>query len=121
LTSRTSYKLRIEVKLVGNAIWDYVEYTSFRLASESQRYRLYISGYSGTNEMDPLHVYHNKRVFSTYDRLSYGTTCARVHGGGWWYLSCFSSCLNTIWRPELSGWNHWRGKLIEKSVMKIKG
>ena len=65
LTSAAPMKIRFD-------LWDkddnhaYAEYSSFSVASESDNYRLNISGYSGTAG-DSMKV-HNHMEFSTKDR-----------------------------------------------------
>ena len=74
----------------------YAHYTSFSIASESNKYAISVSGYSGTAGYDAL-KYHNSKPFTTKDRdhdaWSMGN-CAVSHNGAWWFDSCVYSRLN---------------------------
>ena len=73
LTSNRAYKLRFNLE-----DWDgnttYAEYSSFRVTSEADNYRLLLGDYSGTASDDQAQdeaegfLYHNNMQFSTYDR-----------------------------------------------------
>ena len=74
--------------------WAYASYRSFQVASASDRYRLYVSGYAGTAG-DSL-AYHNEHQFSTFDHSVSGT-CPVLYSGAWWYDSCHYSNLNGLY------------------------
>lgn len=68
------YRLRVEM-----VTWDdnqhWAEYQYFRLAPESERYRLHVSGYvpesdAGDSLTSAWDNDHNGQPFSTYDRYS---------------------------------------------------
>lgn len=61
--------------------------------SEENRYRLHVSGFSGTVE-DSFAWYHDQRAFSTPDT---GNICAEISHAGWWFHQCFSANLNGIY------------------------
>ena len=65
LTSKREYELRIDLQF--QSIIYHAHYDIFRLAGESDHYKLEVSGYSGTAG-DSL-SYHNMMAFSTPDRL----------------------------------------------------
>ncbi|NXG09719.1 FGL1L protein, partial [Sakesphorus luctuosus] len=97
---------RQKVYQVRFVIWDaskrkrFAEYNLFSLDDESQGYRLRLGAHSGTAEdamaSKGTTTMHDNMKFSTKDRdqdTSSGN-CASVHGGGWWFSSCYSVRLN---------------------------
>lgn len=63
------------------------------MENEENRYRLHVSGFSGTVE-DSFGWYHNRRAFSTPDT---GNICAEISHAGWWFHQCFSANLNGVY------------------------
>ena len=92
LTVNRRYKLKFNLQSRSNANnWYHAEYSTFRVLTEADNYRLQVSGYSGNAGRDAL-GYQNGMMFSTYDRdndLWSGGRCAVNHGGGFWYRSCY--------------------------------
>ncbi|XP_078699835.1 uncharacterized protein LOC144926706 [Branchiostoma floridae x Branchiostoma belcheri] len=131
LTAQKNYTLRVEVMDWENQK-RYAEYDTFRVAGESDGYRLTVSGYSGTAGDDM--TYNNGQRFSTVDRDNdgWGADCSQQYGqGGWWFRSCSASLLNGQYLsacvdscPYGQGvlWIHWRDRSYSlKSVsMKIR-
>lgn len=104
LTKQKGYRLRVDIVTSGGAS-KYEEYSSFRIDSESTKYRLVdIGSASGTaaNGME----YTNGRSFSTYDQdndeVCPNYHCAQKHKGGWWYgvsvwcPNCYSNYCNNF-------------------------
>eukprot|EP00058_Branchiostoma_floridae_P003923 XP_002589411.1 hypothetical protein BRAFLDRAFT_77854 [Branchiostoma floridae] len=135
LTNQKNYRLRIEL-LDWNNESAFAEYSTFRVSGESDGYRLYFSGYSGTAG-DSMTLGHslNRQRFSTVDRDNdawSSTHCSQQLGqGGWWFAACGNSVLNGRYLgncgyscPYRQGvlWAHWRGwRYSLKSVsMKIR-
>ncbi|XP_019632317.1 PREDICTED: microfibril-associated glycoprotein 4-like [Branchiostoma belcheri] len=95
LTTQKDYHLRIDM-----LSWDrrirYAKYYTFRVAGESNGYRLTVSGYSGTAGDSMRH--NNGQMFSTVDRdndVASNLDCSQQSGqGGWWYKDCSRSFLN---------------------------
>ena len=99
LTSNRAYKLRFNLE-----DWDgnttYAEYSSFRVTSEADNYRLLLGDYTGNASADQAFdisggfLYHNNSQFSTNDRdndLDASSSCAQAYNqGGFWYKSCFT-------------------------------
>ena len=121
-------ELRIELEdFSGNTA--YAHYTSFSIASESDKYALSVSGYSGTAGFDAL-AYHNGKPFSTKDRDhdTNSDNCAVRWTGAWWFHICHYSHLNGKYRsaggsfpqaegPVWGGFNDWRAvKLVEMKL-----
>ncbi|XP_021083539.1 angiopoietin-related protein 1 isoform X2 [Mesocricetus auratus] len=105
LSNQDNYKLMIELE-----DWSdkkvYAEYSSFRLESESEFYRLRLGTYQG-NAGDSM-MWHNGKQFTTLDRDKdmYTGNCAHFHKGGWWYNACAHSNLNGVWYRG----GHYRSK-----------
>jgi len=122
-------ELRIELEdFSGNTA--YAHYTSFSIASESDKYALSVSGYSGTAGFDAL-IYHNGKPFSTKDRDhdGYYANCAVEKTGAWWFEACHHSHLNGKYRaaggsfPRVEGpvwlrFNSWNA--VKFTEMKLR-
>lgn len=101
-------------------------YNHFALLSESEKYELEVSTYSGTAG-DALSE-HNGKKFSTIDRNNDGISslhCASTYGGGWWYLQdCVRAFLNGVYTTSPYGiaWEDWRGAdyQLKQSAMKLR-
>jgi len=100
LTNSQSYRLRVEMLVESNGLWYSAEYWKFKIASNSNKYRLNVAGYSG-DAGNVLHdstfdYRHNGMKFSTVDRDNdlYTTgNCANAMNGGWWHNWCYKICL----------------------------
>ncbi|KAM8776014.1 angiopoietin-4 isoform 1-T1 [Rhynchonycteris naso] len=117
LTSRAPYSLRVELQ-----DWDrseaHAQYEHFRLGSEAQRYRLSLSGYSGSAGRQSSLVLQGTN-FSTRDADNDNCLCkcAQMLSGGWWFDACGLSNLNGVYYParqhvrKLNGirWHYFRG------------
>uniref|UniRef100_A0A8C3AH29 Angiopoietin 4 n=1 Tax=Cyclopterus lumpus TaxID=8103 RepID=A0A8C3AH29_CYCLU len=118
LTSRGQYSLRVELR-----DWEgspaHFQYDRVTLTSESQQYRLYLRGYSGTAGRQSSLVTHGTG-FSTRDQDNDNCDhckCALMLTGGWWFDACGFSNLNGIYYTvghnirKLNGikWHHFRG------------
>ena len=124
----TAQELRVDLSdFSGNKV--YAKYESFSIGSEAEKYKLSVSGYSGT-AVDSLN-YHNGRPFSTKDRdndSASGSNCAQTSKGAWWYGACLHSNLNGIHydsaKSDSTGvtWYYWKNKheSLKKSEMKIR-
>ncbi|XP_033739048.1 ryncolin-4-like [Pecten maximus] len=92
--------LRVELEAWDGSTW-YIEYDTFSLASEADKYRLQATGSSG-NVYDAL-SYHNGYQFTTFDAdndaCSY-CNCAEGHHGAWWYRACVDSSLNGLYQED---------------------
>ncbi|KAI8486251.1 Fibrinogen- domains (FReDs) [Branchiostoma belcheri] len=97
LTAQKDYKLQVDMMDWENQT-RYAVYDVFRVAGESDGYRLTVSGYSGTagDSMIGSHTLNGQK-FSTVDRDNdVGLThCSQHFGqGGWWFGHCGYSYLN---------------------------
>ncbi|KAE8610408.1 hypothetical protein XENTR_v10012111 [Xenopus tropicalis] len=105
LTNQDNYRLLIELEDWSNKKV-YAEYSSFRLESESEFYKLRLGTYQG-NAGDSM-IWHNGKQFTTLDRDKdmYSGNCAHFHKGGWWYNACAHANLNGVWYRG----GHYRSK-----------
>ncbi|XP_030066744.1 fibrinogen-like protein 1-like protein [Microcaecilia unicolor] len=100
LTKQKWNKMRIVLTDAGNNT-KYAEYDSFLLDDEQHGYRLRLGAYQGeagdSLSSDSLQNEHDNMQFSTedgdHDRSS-DRNCADLHGGGWWFDSCYDAQLN---------------------------
>ena len=98
ITDSGSYGLQIALKMNGGDV-KVVEYDSFRVTGENEKYKLLVSGFRpGDSGLTDRLSYHNGRAFSTYDSDNDGhdtASCSRNYGSaGWWFGRCFHSHLN---------------------------
>ncbi|KAG7281878.1 hypothetical protein CRUP_031127 [Coryphaenoides rupestris] len=99
LTRARDMVLRVELEDF-DGVREYAEYGHFRVASERQRYRLTVGGYSGSAG-DALRFSksydHHNRAFTTpdrdHDRYPSGN-CGVYYSSGWWFDSCLAANLN---------------------------
>ncbi|XP_075941747.1 uncharacterized protein LOC142944384 [Anarhichas minor] len=92
LSNQGHYSLRIELHDWSHA-HKHALYHSFRIENEENRYRLHVSGFSGTVE-DSFGWYHDQHDFSTPDT---GNICAEISHAGWWFHQCFYTNLNGVY------------------------
>ncbi|XP_071836203.1 ficolin-1-like [Apostichopus japonicus] len=86
LTNQKGYQLRIE-KTNREGSTYYSRYSSFRISSEGDRYRLSLGGHYGNAGYNAMGANSGHR-FSTHDQDNDGSStfdCAEKHRGGWWY------------------------------------
>ncbi|XP_032444870.1 fibrinogen-like 2a [Xiphophorus hellerii] len=99
LTKAKDMILRIELEDFEN-VREYAKYDQFYVANEYLRYRLSISGYSGTagNAISfNRHFNHDQKFFSTPDRdndMYPSGNCGAYYSSGWWFDACMSANLN---------------------------
>lgn len=135
LTYQTNYSLRIDMlDWEGNQA--YAQWRNFRVAPETDFYRLYISDFEGGNAGDSL-TYQSGMQFSTSDRDNdlWFAHCAEKDLAGWWYKDCGYSALNGVYVEggpipiSADGivrgiiWYHWNRRFaysLKRVEMKIK-
>ncbi|XP_028306586.1 fibrinogen-like 2a [Gouania willdenowi] len=99
LTKAKDMILRIELEDF-EGVREYAKYDQFYVSNEFLRYRLSISGYSGTagNAISfNKHFNHDQKFFSTPDRdndLYPSGNCGAYYSSGWWFDACMSANLN---------------------------
>ena len=120
LTDSGLYGLQVAIK-ENDGVLRTVEYDSFRVSDEYDKYRLYLSGFRpGTSGLADRLAYHNSRPFTTVDRDNdeYGTNCAHNYGNsGWWYGACYSSNLNHASGPTWTATSRYE---LESKMTLIK-
>uniref|UniRef100_A0A098LY71 Ficolin n=1 Tax=Python regius TaxID=51751 RepID=A0A098LY71_PYTRG len=97
LISSGTQQLRIDLEDF-NGSRTFATYSSFRIANESENYRLTVGSSLDSNMGDSFSG-HNNQAFSTKDRDNdiYSGNCAVSFKGGWWYSNCHSSNLNGLY------------------------
>lgn len=99
LTKSKDMVLRIDLEDF-EGVREYSKYDEFYVANEYLRYRLSISGYSGTagNAISfNKHFNHDQKFFSTPDRdndMYPSGNCGAYYSSGWWFDACMSANLN---------------------------
>ena len=105
----------------------YAKYNTFSIGDSESKFRLTVSGYSGTAG-DSL-TYHNNQAFSTKDQDNDSASrhCAQAYTGAWWYYACHHSGLNGVYylgpnSPYAKGvnWYHWKGWTYSLKVTEMK-
>ena len=98
-----------------------VEWDSFQVNGEQDKFRLNISGFkSGSSGLGDALNYHNGQKFSTKDQDNdpYGPdNCSHLVGGndGWW----FNKCGRSLNRGDGKG-PEYNNKFYEESIMILK-
>ena len=89
LTNQKQYKMRMDATIWSTGQKKYSVYDKFRVDNEGNKYRLYVSGYSGNTGYD-YWAYHNGMEFSTRDRDNdrNAASCSQRYKGAHWYNSC---------------------------------
>uniref|UniRef100_A0A3Q3VPV1 Fibrinogen C-terminal domain-containing protein n=1 Tax=Mola mola TaxID=94237 RepID=A0A3Q3VPV1_MOLML len=99
LTKAKDMVMRIELEDF-EGVREYAKYDQFYVANEFLRYRLSVSGYSGTagNAISlNKHFNHDQKFFSTPDRdndMYPSGNCGAYYSSGWWFDACMSANLN---------------------------
>ncbi|XP_071043067.1 techylectin-5A, partial [Parasteatoda tepidariorum] len=126
LTNQRKYAVRFDLGTDRETA--YAHYNSFWIDNEEYKYKLHISGFSGTAG-DSM-TYHNGMSFSTKDRDNDRDVknCAEWWKGGWWYNSCHSANLNGLYlkgthnqyRYDMITWKTWKGYTVSLSNVEMK-
>ncbi|KAG8577137.1 hypothetical protein GDO81_010075 [Engystomops pustulosus] len=121
LSKSANMMLRIELEDF-KGVKEYASYDQFYVANEYLKYKLSVSGYSGTAG-DALHFSkqynHDQKFFTTpdkdNDRYPSGN-CGAYYSSGWWFDACMSANLNgKYYEKEYKGvrngifWGTWEG------------
>ncbi|XP_063420834.1 ficolin-1-like [Mytilus trossulus] len=102
MTMNDNYKLRVDLE-DNNGTKVYAEYSTFKLNSEADLYRLIIAGESGTaGNINRGMLYNQNTQFSSPDNA---TACTSSRKGGWWYSGCTYANLNGLYKPGVSSWD----------------
>ncbi|XP_062604737.1 ficolin-1-like [Saccostrea cucullata] len=128
LTKNKDQELRVELQRF-NGDKAYAQYSTFYVEDEDSKYKLTVSGYSGTAG-DAL-TYNNGNKFTTKDQdndmHSRGGNCATSYHGGWWYRYCAYANMNGLYgQSGVSGdqytvWHQWKvWEALKQTVMMIR-
>ena len=106
----------------------FAKYSTFSIGDSVSKFRLTVSGYSGTAGESLAHS--NNHPFSTKDQDNDGWSgghCAQARTGAWWYNTCSYSSLNGVYylgpnSPYRKGvyWHHWKGSTYSLKVTEMK-
>ena len=131
MTKARPMQLRIDMEdFDGNTA--FAMYEEFQIGDEKYKYRLHMSGYTGTAGDSIL----DTRPYSSQVGMQFATfdsdnrfDCAVVLGGGWWYSKCGMALLNGPYSHEKTiergkgiiwySWKGWEGPL-KRVEMKIR-
>ena len=105
LTRNNGYKLKFDLQSRNTSKWYYAEYSTFRVLTEADNYKLKVAGYSGNAGYNAFGGHHNGMMFSTYDRDNDQSSgnCVANDGGGFWLHDCSACNVNGV------RWFHWHG------------
>ncbi|XP_062603511.1 fibrinogen-like protein A [Saccostrea cucullata] len=127
LTNNKDQELRVELQRF-NGDTAYAQYSTFYVGDEDTKYKLTVSGFSGTAG-DSL-TYNSGSRFTTKDQKNdgySGVNCGTLFHGAWWYRSCTLSNLNgEFGQSGVSGgkyttWYYWKGnEALKQTVMMIR-
>ncbi|XP_033763493.1 angiopoietin-related protein 7-like [Pecten maximus] len=97
LLTNTPRKLRVELQ-AWDGTWGYAEYTNFRVADETENYKLLVNGFSGNVSYNPMDI-SNGSPFSTKDKDNDESSlhCAVSLKSGWWHKGCTDVNLNGLY------------------------
>lgn len=117
LTNQKRYVLKIQLKdWEGNEA--YSLYDHFSLASEEQKYRIYLKGLTGTaGKISSISQPGNDFSTKDADNDKCICKCSQMLTGGWWFDACGPSNLNGMYYPlrqnnnKFNGikWYYWKG------------
>ncbi|CAC5396411.1 unnamed protein product [Mytilus coruscus] len=121
----TNGQHKVKFTLWKDGTTKYTEYSNFRVEDEQSKYKLKVSGYSGTAGESLVNVLSarkaNEQKFSTYDQDNDGISdynCAMENKGGWWYNACFYASLNNMENNRIN-WYKDMGYNIKKSMVMV--
>uniref|UniRef100_A0A3Q3LYC4 Microfibril-associated glycoprotein 4-like n=1 Tax=Mastacembelus armatus TaxID=205130 RepID=A0A3Q3LYC4_9TELE len=129
LTQRKRYELRVDMEDFSGTR-AFARYSSFSIDSESEGYRLHVSGFSngGAGKSAAAHISGQK--FSTFDRDqdTWDNNCARSFLGAFWYSNCHSANPNGVYRWGADGalyavgvsWAPWKGHDYSMKTFSMK-
>ncbi|XP_067432433.1 microfibril-associated glycoprotein 4-like [Thunnus thynnus] len=128
LTLRKKYELLVDMEdFSGNNAS--ARYSSFSIESESDGYKLHVSGFTDGGAGDGLET-HNGQKFSTFDKNqdSDNANCARQFLGAFWYNVCRQANSNGIYRWVADDtiftvgveWGPWKGSNYSLKTISMK-
>ncbi|XP_076839617.1 microfibril-associated glycoprotein 4-like [Brachyhypopomus gauderio] len=131
LTRKRKYELRVDLQDF-EGVTVYARYSSFSVESETEGYKLHVSGFINGGAGDALNE-GNGMKFTTLDKdqdTHKELNCARSFLGGFWYSACHDTNPNGIYLWGRDGthyaignvWSQWKGfdYGLKSIVMKIR-
>ena len=112
LTKRKDMMIRFDLKGFLGKVW-FAEYRLFYIDGETDNYKVYISGHSGSAR--DVFSGMNGLQFSTKDR-DHDTSkdnCATLYHGAWWYGACHTSDLNGNRHKDILKWTEMKVRPLE--------
>ncbi|XP_062865674.1 microfibril-associated glycoprotein 4-like [Trichomycterus rosablanca] len=123
ITWMQKHELRVEMEDFEHARV-YAQYSSFYIDSESDRYKLHVSGYVDGGAGDSL-SYHSENPFATFDRDV--SSWALSYEGGFWFASYLRANPNGVYKwgngvPAYTGvhWYDWKGNYYSLKSIEMK-
>ncbi|XP_069107650.1 microfibril-associated glycoprotein 4-like isoform X1 [Argopecten irradians] len=102
----------------------YAKYSSFSIGDAHDKYRLTVSGYTGTAGDSFAGRHSGHRFYTKDDDDTYG--CSVVYHGAWWYNTCHDSNLNGEYLGGAHSayargvvWDSWKGYLYSLKSTKM--
>ncbi|KAM5135075.1 ficolin-1-like [Mantella aurantiaca] len=98
LTSSGSWEMRVDLEDF-DTIKRFAKYSSFKILSESEKYKLLLGDFKDGNIYNAMQGHQNK-LFSTHDQNNEEPkeTCAKSFKAGWWYTNCYTAHLNGVYK-----------------------
>ncbi|XP_078340241.1 ryncolin-1-like [Crassostrea virginica] len=117
LTKSGKAQLRIDLKRF-NGEQGNVTYSTFKVGSKSEKYKLTVGGFKGSLGIVDNFSYHNGMMFTTKDSDNdkLGGNCAASYGNGWWFKTCTRGNLNGVYykKPKVTSagmtWYYWENR-----------
>ncbi|XP_030636180.1 microfibril-associated glycoprotein 4-like [Chanos chanos] len=115
LTQRKTFELRVDMEdFEGGMV--HAQYSSFSIDSETEGYRLHVSGYTDGGAGDSL-IIHNGQKFDRDQDTHSTLNCARSFLAAFWYSDCHNANLNGVYLWGSDGthyaigveWSSWKG------------
>ncbi len=112
LSAAVGNELRVDLEdFEGNTT--YAKYGGFAIGDSAAKYRLTISGYSGTAGDSMTRPNGNHFSTRDQDNDTWSKNCAQTFKGGWWYDSCHESSLylkghHSSYADGVN-WRYWKG------------
>ncbi|XP_024136665.1 microfibril-associated glycoprotein 4 [Oryzias melastigma] len=128
LTQRRKSELLIDMEdFEGNK--SYARYSSFSVGSESDGYRLHLTGFIDGGAGDSFKLINGMK-FSTFDKDqdTWEGNCARSFVGAFWYSNCHDANPNGIYRWGADDslyavgmeWISWKGRAYSLKAISMK-
>jgi len=105
-------------------VWHSVEYSSFSVGPESDKYRLSVSGFSGDTDdalaaPDDPAVNNNGMQFSTMDQDNDMKIDGLCQTKGWWFNNCSTSQLNSVFPGYWDASRRTRSVVFDRMLVKF--